>query len=174
MESLCLNWGRMAVEVSGELRSMTSLTKLTFSRMEFMHCVSRRNTVSSRRRLTNSDFDGFKKKASMLEHFFMSSHTDLGSPAIVASSKYQTLKLDFVEEAMSWIAREKRSGPGGSPCCTPESDQIKFPLAIRGVGEPYANDASLKISVQFVIHLRRRTSRPMELKVFFMSSFARM
>ena len=28
-------------------------------------------------------------------------------------------------------------------CCTPESDQIKFPLAIREVGEPYVNDASL-------------------------------
>ena len=52
----------MAVEVSGEPRSMTSsLAKLTFSRKEFMHWVSRRNTVSSRPNLTNSDFDGFKK-----------------------------------------------------------------------------------------------------------------
>ena len=53
----------MAVEVSGEPRSMTSsfLTKLTFSRIEFMHWVSRRNTVSSRPRLTHSDLDGFSK-----------------------------------------------------------------------------------------------------------------
>ena len=53
----------MAVEVSGETRSMTSsfLTKLTLSRIEFMHWVSRRNTVSSRPRLTNSDLDGLKK-----------------------------------------------------------------------------------------------------------------
>ena len=95
----------MAVEVSGEPRSMTSsLTKLTFSRIEFMHRVSRRNTVTSRPRLTNSDLDGFRIRpmsASMHEHLFMSSHTDLGSPAIVASSKYQTLILDFMEAAMS-------------------------------------------------------------------------
>ena len=53
----------MAVEVSGEPRSMTSsfLTKLTLSRIEFMHWVSRRNTVSSRSRLTNSDLDGLRK-----------------------------------------------------------------------------------------------------------------
>ena len=50
----------------------------------------------------------------------------------------------------------------GSHCCTPESDQIKFPLAMRGVGELYAKDASLKISGQFIKHLRRRISRRME------------
>ena len=132
----------------------SSLSKLTLSRIEFMHRVSRRNTVSSRPRLTNSDVDGFRKRpmsASMHEHLLMSSHTDHGSTAIVASFKYQTLKLDFMEETMSWIAREEISGPRGSPCCTPESDQIKFPLAIRGVGEPYTNYGSLKISGQFVI-----------------------
>ena len=96
----------MAVEVSGEPRNMTSsfLAKLTFSRIEIKLWVSRRNTVSSRPRLTNSDLDGFIKipmSASIHEHLFMSSHTDLGSPAIVASSKYQMLKLDFMEEAMS-------------------------------------------------------------------------
>ena len=96
----------MVVGVSGEPRSMTSSfsTKLTFSRIEFMHCVLRRNTASSRPRLTNSDLDGFRKRpmsASIHEHLLMSSQTDLGSPAIVASSKYQTLKLDFMEEAMS-------------------------------------------------------------------------
>ena len=47
-------------------------------------------------------------------------------------------------------------------------------LSIRGVGEPYANDARPKISGQFVIQLRWRTSRRMELKAFFMSSFAGM
>ena len=31
----------------------------------------------------------------------MSTHADLGSPAIVASSKYLALKLDLMEEAMS-------------------------------------------------------------------------
>ena len=90
----------MAVEVSGEPGSMTSsLTKLTFPRIEFMHWISPRNTVSSRPRLTNSDLDGFRKRpmsASIHEHLFMSSQTDLGSPAIVASSKYQTSKLDFM------------------------------------------------------------------------------
>ena len=60
------------------------------------------------------------------------------------------------------------------PCCTPESDQFKFSLAKRGVCEPYANDASLKISGQFIMHLRRRTSRRMVLKAFFMSSLAGM
>ena len=50
----------MAVEVNGEPRSMTSsfLAKLTSFSMEFMHWVSRRNAVSSRPRLTNSDLDG--------------------------------------------------------------------------------------------------------------------
>ena len=96
----------MAVEVSGEPRSMTSsfLTKLTISRIEFMHLVLRRNTISSRPKLTNSDLDGFRKRpmsASIHEHLFMSSHTNLGTPAIVASSKYQMSKLDFMEEAMS-------------------------------------------------------------------------
>ena len=90
------------------------------------------------------------------------------------SSQYQTLKLDFMEEVMSRIVRENRSGPRWSPCCTPESDQIKCSLAIRGVGEPYANDTSRKISGQFVVHLRRRTFCRMELKAFFMSSFVRM
>ena len=52
--------------------------------------------------------------------------------------------------------------------------QIKYPLAIWGVGEPYANDASLKISGQFIKHLRRGISRHMELNAFWMSSFARM
>ena len=61
-------------------------------------------------------------------------------------------------------------GRGGSPCCTPESDQIMFSLAIRGVDEPYANDASLKISGQFIMHLRRRASHRMELEAFMMSS----
>ena len=96
----------MAVEVSGEPRSMTSsfIAKLTFSRIDLMHWVSRRNTVSSRPRLTNSDLDGFRKRprsASIHEHLFMLSHTDRGSPAIVASSKHQTSTLDFKEEAMS-------------------------------------------------------------------------
>ena len=84
----------MAVEVSGEPRCMTSsLARLTFSRMEFMQWVSRRNTVS-RPRSTNYDLDGFRKRpmfASIHEHIFMSSHADLGSPAMVASFKYQTL-----------------------------------------------------------------------------------
>ena len=62
----------------------------------------------------------------------------------------------------------------GFPCSTPESDQIKIPLAIRGVGEPYANDVSLKISGQFIKHLHRRISRRMELNAIWMSSFARM
>ena len=49
----------MAVEIGGEPRSMTSFfsTKLKFSRLEFMNWVSRRNTVSSRPRLTNSYLD---------------------------------------------------------------------------------------------------------------------
>ena len=89
----------MAVGVSGEPRSMTSsLTKVAFSRIEFMHWVSPKNTVSSRPRLTNSDLDGFRKRpmsACIHYHLFMSSHADIGSPAIVASSKYQTLKLDI-------------------------------------------------------------------------------
>ena len=55
----------MAVEVSGEPRSMTfSLAKLTFSRIKIMHWVSRRNTISSRPKLTNSDLDGLRKKLS--------------------------------------------------------------------------------------------------------------
>ena len=96
----------MAVEVSGEPRSITSsfLTKLTFSRIEFMHWVLRCNAVSSRPRLTNSDLDGFRSRpisASILEHLFMSSHTVLGSPATMASSKYQMLTLDLMEEPMS-------------------------------------------------------------------------
>ena len=71
-----------------------------------MHWVARRNTVSSRPRLTNYDLDVFRKRpmsASIHDGLFMSSHTDLGSPAIVSSSKYLTLKLDFMEEAMSII-----------------------------------------------------------------------
>ena len=96
----------MAVEVSGEPRSMTCsfLTKVTFFRIVFMHRVLRRNTVSSRPRLTNYDLDGFRKRlmsAGIHEHLFISSQTDLGSPAIVASSKYKTFKLDFMDEAMS-------------------------------------------------------------------------
>ena len=83
------------------------------------------NTVSSRPRLTNSDLDGFRKRsmlASMHEHLFMSSHKYLFSTSIVASSKEQMSKLDFMEEAMLSIAREKRSGSRDSHCCTPESD----------------------------------------------------
>ena len=51
----------MTVEVSDEPRSMTSsfLTKLTFSRIEFMHWVLWRNAVSSRPRFTIYDLDGF-------------------------------------------------------------------------------------------------------------------
>ena len=71
-------------------------------------------------------------------------------------------------------SEENRSEPRGSPYYTSESDQFMFPLDIRGVGEPYANGASLKISGQFIIQLRRRKSRYMELKGFLMSSFARM
>ena len=62
----------MAVEAIGKPRSMTSsLAKLTFSRIEFMHWVSRCNTVSSKSRLTNSDLDGFRKRpmsASIHDH----------------------------------------------------------------------------------------------------------
>ena len=91
----------MAVEESGEPRSMTSsfLTKLTLSRIEFMHWVSRRNN-SPRPRLTNSDLDGFRKRpmsASIREHLSMESHADLGSPAI-GESKLQTLKLEKAME----------------------------------------------------------------------------
>ena len=65
--------------------------------------VLRRNTFSSRPRLTNSDLNGFSKRSmsvSILEHLFMSSHTALGSPAIVASSKYQMFKFDLMKEAV--------------------------------------------------------------------------
>ena len=60
----------MAVEVSGEPRSMTSsfLTKLTFSRIEFMHWVSRRKADSSRPRLTNSDFGWIQDKTEVSKH----------------------------------------------------------------------------------------------------------
>ena len=60
----------MAVDVSGEPRSMTSsfLAKLTFSSIEFVHWVSRKNTVSSRPRLTNSDLDGFRQKTDASKH----------------------------------------------------------------------------------------------------------
>ena len=57
-----------------------------------------------RPRLTNYDLDGLRKRpmsASIHEHLLMSSQTDLGSPVIVASSKYKALKLDFMEDAMS-------------------------------------------------------------------------
>ena len=93
----------MAVEVRGEPRSMTScfLAKLTFSKIVFMHWDLQGKPVSSRPRLTNSDYDGFKKRpisVSIFEHIFMSSHTDHGFPLIVTSTKYQTIKLDFMEE----------------------------------------------------------------------------
>ena len=96
----------MAVDVSGEPKCMTSafLTQLTFSRIEFINWVSRINTISFRPRLTNSDFDGYRKiplSVNMHEHLFMSSYTDLGYPAIVELSKSQTLKLLLMEEAMS-------------------------------------------------------------------------
>ena len=179
IESLRCNWARMAVEVSVEARSMTSyfITKLIFSRKELVHMVSRRTTVSSRPRLTNSDFDGFRRRpmsASNLEHIFMLLHTDLGSHAIVASSKYtKTLRLHFMEEATSWIVRGNRSWPRRSPCCTPVAGQINFPLAMREDGEPYANDTSQKISEQSIMYMRRWASRRVELKAFIMSSFAR-
>ena len=94
----------MAIEVSGEPRSMTSsfLTKLTFSRIEFMHMVSRRNTVSSRPRLTNSELDGFRKRpmsASIREHVFMSSHTDLG---------FLQSWLHPNTRRQNWISRKKQ------------------------------------------------------------------
>ena len=148
---------------------MTScfLTKLTFSSIEFMHWVLPRNTISSRPRLTNSDLDGFRKRpmsVSILEHLFMSSHADLGSPAI----QIPYARIGF--HGISSIVKENICGPRGFPCCAPESDQINFPLAI-GVGEPCA---SLRISGQLAIHLRRRTSRCMELKEYLMSNFARM
>ena len=60
----------------------------------------------------------------------------------------------------------KEKWADGSPCCTPESGQIKIPLAMRGVCEPYAKDASLKISGQFIKQLRRIISRRMELNAF--------
>ena len=142
-----------------------------------MHWISRRNTISSMPRLSNSDLDGFRRRpmsASIHEHLFVSSHADLGSPAIVVLTKHQTLKLDFMHEAMSRIAKENRSGPRRSSCCTPEAENIKFSLGIRGDGDAYDNDTSLKISGQLIMHLRRRATRRMELKVFLMSSFARM
>ena len=50
--------------------------------------------------------------------------------------------------------------------CSPEAEQIMFLLAIGEVGEPYANDTSLKISVQFNIPFRRTVllecSKPMQ------------
>ena len=39
-----------------------------------------------------------------------------------------------------------------------QSDQIKFPLAMRGVGEPYTKDASLKISGQYLVSKMRDLS----------------
>ena len=44
----------------------------------------------------------------------MSSHADLGSPAILASIIYQTLKLDFMVEAISLIEWANTSVPRGS------------------------------------------------------------
>ena len=59
-----------------------------------MDWILQRNIVSSNCRLNNLDFDGLRKRsmsASMFEHLIMLSHTDLRSPAILASSKYTTL-----------------------------------------------------------------------------------
>ena len=56
-----------------------------------------------------------------------------------------------------------RSGPRGSSCCTPESDQIMCSLAIRGVCEPYVNDTSSPANIWNSIEIETRNINDLEL-----------
>jgi len=53
-----------------------------------------------------------------------SAKMDCGDPPRVPSSRYHTLNADPSSQAKEWIARLKKTGPKGSPCCTPVADEI--------------------------------------------------
>jgi len=51
-----------------------------------------------------------------------------GSPPMHQSSRYQMFRSSLILDVTSWIARAKRAGPRGSPCCTPVTEpRLKFP-----------------------------------------------
>jgi len=44
------------------------------------------------------------------------------------SSRYQIFRSGLILDVSSWMARVKRAGPMGSPCCTPVTEsRLKFP-----------------------------------------------
>jgi len=53
-----------------------------------------------------------------------SAKMDHGHPPRVPSSRYHTLNVVTSSLAKEWIARLKRTGPKGSPCCTPVVDEM--------------------------------------------------
>jgi len=54
--------------------------------------------------------------------------TACGSPPIHPSSRYQMFRSALILHDTSWMARVKRAGLRGSPCCTPVAEsRLKFP-----------------------------------------------
>ena len=54
--------------------------------------------------------------------------TVCGSPPIHPSSRYQMFRSALILDVTSWMARAKRAGPRGLPCCTPVAEsRLKFP-----------------------------------------------
>ena len=47
-------------------------------------------------------------------------------PPRVPSSRYKTQNSDLSDEIKSCIARQKRRGPRGSPCCIPSHELMVY------------------------------------------------
>src|SRR5579872_6597261 len=66
-----------------------------------------------------------------------SSSTDTSLPPIVTSSRYPKANSDLREHNKGCRVRLKRSGPSGSPCCTPSLERISLRPYLRMLGSLY-------------------------------------
>ena len=75
--------------------------------------------------ISNSHLELFISRPTEDSPFLMKAallSTVCGSPPMQSSPRYQTFRSDLTSDVTPWMARAKRAGPGGPPCCTPVAE----------------------------------------------------
>src|SRR5579872_7150824 len=101
-----------------------------------------------------------------------SSSTDTSLPPIVTSSRYPKANSDLREHNRGCRVRLKRSGPSGSPCCTPSLERISLRPYLRMLGSSYDKQQKASNSGTDEWTAASMESLLMELKALLQSSLA--
>ena len=101
-----------------------------------------------------SDFTLFKCSPIFAPSRSITSRSHLGLstfPPRVPSSKLNRASLDSSCVIMCWMLRQKRSGPKGSPCCTPSAEWIVLSIQ-KPNDEVQLQDRFIRVRVLQVEH----------------------